>query len=149
MRKLAGFILLVCTILFLVKGCTVKKQWQGKYTTVSYSKIEPKEDFKVWEYIVIAYEVGAVDKHSSVLYRFEIMLNDDKFGALEVCHTSQDMDGYLGAEGYEYVLLAGDVESVRDYIHGQPFITRQIHRKYKSVPDYEIVKNDVISVLSE
>ena len=146
--RFSTYVLLVLLGSYLFTNCVAKKQWQGKYTTVSYTKIEPKEDFKVSSYVVIAYDVGTVDKHSGVIYRFAIMLNDEKFGALEVCDTSQDMIGYMGAEGYEYVLLAGDVESAHDYAHGQPFVARQIHRKYKTAPDYEIVKNDVINVLS-
>lgn len=148
MKRFSAYVLLALMSTCLFVSCVSKKQWQGKYTTVSYTKIEPKEDFKVWEYVVIAYDVGAVDKHSGVIYRFAIMLNDEKFGALEVCDTSQDMFGYLGAEGYEYVLLAGDVESAHDYGHGQPFVVRQMHRKYKTIPTYENVKNDVIDVLS-
>jgi|GEM_PF-5788411 len=148
MKNFSTYMLLVLVSVYLSMNCVAKKQWQGEYTTVSYTKIEPKEDFKVSSYVVVAYDVRAVDKHSGVIYRFAIMLNDEKFGALEVCDTSQDMIGYIGAEGYEYVLLAGDVESARDYGHGQPFVARQIHRKYKTVPDYEIVKNDVINVLS-
>jgi len=147
-KNFSTYMLLISVSICLSMNCVAKKQWQGKYTTVSYTKIEPKEDFKVWEYVVIAYDVGTVDKHSGVIYRFAIMLNDEKFGALEVCDTAQDMIGYMGAEGYEYVLLAGDVESAFDYGHGQPFVVRQIHRKYKTIPSYEIVKNDVIDVLS-
>ena len=121
-------------IVCLIAGCAAKKQWQGKYTTVSYTRIEPKEDFKVWEYIVIAYDVAAVDKYSGVLYRFEIMYNNDKLGALEVCDASQDIFGYIAADGYKYVLVAGDAESERAYAHSLHYTGRLVHRKYKMLP---------------
>ena len=41
------YVLLVLLGSYLFTNCVAKKQWQGKYTTVSYTKIEPKEDFKV------------------------------------------------------------------------------------------------------
>jgi hypothetical protein len=125
-----------------------KKQWQGKYTTVSYISIEPKEDFVVSSYTVVAYDVRNQDEHSHVLYRFDIMLNDEKVGALEVIDFSQEMVASVSTEGYEYCLVAGDVESVHDVGHNQPFVTRLIHRLYKSMPSYEGLKNDVIDVIS-
>lgn len=148
MKKYATCVLLVLAGVFVVVNCMTKKQWQGKYITVSYTSIEPKEDFIVAGRTVVAYDVRIQDKHSHVVYRFELMLNGEKVGALEVTDFSRAMSASMSTEGYEYCLVAGDIESVHDVGYDQPFVSRMIHRMYKKMPTYENVKNDVIDVLS-
>ena len=130
-------------------NCMSKKQWQGNYVTIAYTSIVPKEDFKTSGYVVVAYDIVSQDKHSRVLYRFDIMLNNEKMGTLELCDSSIDTYGYTTAEGYGYYLIAGDIESSE----GNPsslslaWVTHKVHQMYKEQPAYDMVKNDVINVL--
>ena len=148
MKNYVAYALLVVACVYVAAGCMTKKQWQGKYVTLSYTSIEPREDFAVAGYTVVAYDVKKQAKHSHVIYRFDIMRNNEKIGALEVTDFSGEMSVGMSAEGYEYCLVAGDVESVHDVGHNQPFVSRLIHRMYRDMPSYEDVKNDVVDVLS-
>ena len=149
MKYVVKSVIMPLIIMCITLSCVSKKQWQGRYITVSYTSIAPKEDFKASGYIVVAYDIVSQDKHSHVLYRFDIMLDNEKMGTLEICDSSIDMYGFATAEGYEYYLIAGDIESSE----GRPsslsisWVTHKVHQMYKSKPDYDIAKNDVINVL--
>jgi hypothetical protein len=130
-----------------------KKLWQGKYASVSYTSIMPKEDFRAGGYVVVAYDLIERDRHSPVLCRFAVMQRGEKVGALEVCDRSSEATSFsefqAGPE-YKYFLLAGDTESSSTYSSRlPPLLMRKIHRMYKDIPDYDIVKVDVMDVLSE
>jgi hypothetical protein len=148
MKNRVIYALLVLVGVFVVVDCMTKKQWQGTYVTVSYTSIKPKEDFMVAGYAVVAYDVKSQDKHSHVIYRFAIMRHGEKVGALEVTDFSQEVFAGMSAEGYEYCLVAGDIESGHDVGWNKLFVSRVIHRAYKNMPSYETVKNDVIDVVS-
>lgn len=145
-KKLTLYLLIVLVLLC----CVQTRVWQGKYTTVSYTTTIPKEDFKAHGYVVVAYNISEVDKYSAVVYRFDVIERGEKIGALEVCDRSSEdprFSMFQASAEYNYFLLAGETESF--HALGKGIATRQIHRKYKDMPDYEIVKSDVIAVLSE
>lgn len=149
MRNYITSVSLILACILVFAGCAAKKQWQGQYVTISYTSLEPTEDFLASGYTVVAYEVRKQDKNSHVLYRFDIMKKNEKVGALEVTDFSQEMSAGLSAEGYEYGLMAGDDQSVREMGYDRPFVTRLVHQVYEDMPSYEEVKHDVIEVLSE
>lgn len=145
-KKSALCLLTICVVLC----CMQKKLWQGKYTTVSYTSIMPKEDFRVRTYVVVAYDVREVDKYSGVVYRFDVMERNEKIGVLEVCDRSSEDARFsmmLPDPEYKYLLLTGEIESASTLRWG--VAVRGVHRKYKDIPDYDVVKIDVMDVLSE
>jgi len=145
-KIIALYLLIICVLLC----CVQKRQWQGKYITVAYTSIMPKEDFRVGGYVVVAYNLIEVDRYSHVLYRFDVMQMGDKVGALEVCDRSSEdarFSALQASSEYKYFLLAGETESA--HALGLGIATRQIHRMYKDIPNYDEVKSDVIDVLSE
>jgi hypothetical protein len=145
-KIIALYILIVCVLVC----CAQRKVWQGQYGTVAYTTTMPKEDFKVKNYIVVAYNIRETDKYSAVAYRFDVMERGEKIGALEVCDRSSEAAGLSMSQvdsEYKYFLMAG--ETADAHALGLGIATRQIHRMYKEIPDYEKVKTDVINVLSE
>ena len=145
-KKSALYLLIICVLLC----CVQKKLWQGKYTTVSYTSIMPKEDFKVRTYVVVAYDIREVDKYSAVIYRFDVMERNKKIGVLELCDRSSEDARFsmvLPDPEYKYLLLAGEIESA--FTSRLGVAVRGVYRKYKDMPDYDVVKIDVTDVLSQ
>lgn len=145
MNSRAIKILIICVLLC----CVQMKLWQGKYVTVSYTSIAPKEDFRVKNYIVVAYNIREVDRYSNVIHRFDVMARNEKIGSLELCDRSSEDARFSMLQPdpeYKYVLASG-AEST--HALGWGITTRLIHRVYKDIPNYEEVKSDVIDVLSE
>ncbi len=143
--------IVICVFLILFAICTInciaKKQWQGKYISVSYTKEAPKEDFKVSSYTVVAYDIRSQNKHSAIVYRFVIMIDKDKVGALELCDMSMDMEGYSTARGKGYCIIAGDFESMKESLHEHSICWRDVHKIYPELPDYETVKSNIKDIL--
>lgn len=98
---------------------------------------------KTWHHIL-----REVNKYSGVIYRFDVMARNEKIGALEFCDRSSEDARFSMLQPepeYSYV-LASEAEST--HALGLGITTRQIHRMYKEIPNYEEVKSDVIDVLS-
>jgi hypothetical protein len=143
--RIKGLLVFMCLIM---GSCTAKKQWQGQYSTITYTKYEPKEDFKVLNFVVVSFDIKAVDKHSGILYRFEIWSGGKKKGALELCKRSfmeSISDFYLAPQDFEYALMAGRTEGTGTVGFG---FTRRINKTYIDLLDYETLKKDVTVVLS-
>jgi hypothetical protein len=142
MRKLSYCSVILSLMLLVCAQCAMKTAWAGQHIMLTYTKYPPKEDFKAASYVVVAYDVRSIDKFSDVVYRFEMYINEKKMGALELCDRNVVI-GFLepGFE-YEYFLLAGDSRTP-----SKDFYLRQLHKKYEGIPEYSILKNDVIEVL--
>lgn len=153
MKKFSAFVLLVLMSTYLFVSCVSKKQWQGKYTTVSYTKIEPREDFKVGSHIVVLYTPKIHDKKSDVIYRFDIM-KDGKivrrinFVDIVFFITSKRPEPNIGESerDYNYALVdanAEDLEKLGAFI----FSKGETYKLYENLHDHEEIKGEVIDIL--
>lgn len=145
MKKIMQWILITIYI-SLYAQCAQKTLWHGQYIDIKYTGYPPKEDFKVSNYIVVAYNILSVDKNSHVVYRFEIMINGKKEGAVELCDRSVAEGLFVPDEKFKYFLIAGDSRDIERST--QSFLLRKVHKMYETIPDYEILKQDVVEILS-
>ena len=151
MKKFAIFVLLGLISSYLLTGCISKRQWQGKYTKVSYTKIEPKEDFKIGSQIVVSYTPQIYDKKSDVIYRFD-MMKDGKtvrridFVGIVFLITFKKPDPNIGESGrdYDYALMGTNAE---DLDKKSVFIKGETYKLYENLHDYEEIKGEVIDIL--
>ncbi|MGB3477853.1 MAG: hypothetical protein WBB67_01690 [bacterium] len=121
-KNFSTYMLLISVSICLSMNCVAKKQWQGKYTTVSYTKIEPKEDFKCANYIVVSYTPQRYNKKSDVIYRFDIMQDGKTVRRIDFVDivfliTLEKPAPNMGESGrdYDYALVeanAGDLEKI-------------------------------------
>jgi hypothetical protein len=126
----------------MILNCATPHVWQGQFMRVSYTRFEPKEDFKVQNYVVVAFDMYKGNKFAHEFFRFDLYQSGKRVGNLTVCDRSTE-DPMFGAAnlGYNFYLIGGNLEGGNDRpIHA-------IHRRYKDLPDYEKVKNDVKDVL--
>ncbi|MGB3340757.1 MAG: hypothetical protein WBB37_04670 [bacterium] len=153
MNKSLSCAILVLLCSFLFTGCMSKKQWQGNYTTVSYTKIEPKEDFKCADYIIVSYTPQKYNQKSDVIYRFDIMKNDEivrRIDFVEIIFliTFRKPDPNVGESGldYDYALME---TMVKDLDKQDLFILSEgeTYKLYENIHDYEEIKGEVIDVL--
>lgn len=140
----------ICVI-FLSTGCVKTTTWQGKYVTLETTK-PPKEDYKIGDYVVVAYDVQANNKKSEVIYRFDIMQADTIVRAFEfgifkyfVVYLDQFVPGdkawIMENEQPDYCLTELDKTCINK---AKSVIIKYTHcRSYKKLPDYEQVKADM------
>lgn len=135
-------------------NCAPPKLWKGQHMTISYRTLVPKEDFKVGDYVIVAYDIGAKEKRSGIIFRFDLMRYGQKVGVLEIKDRSHknDFEGYLPlpSQEYKYYLLAGETKEPEKFNYDMSIklIRRKIHRMYRNVPSYEKAKIDVIKLLT-
>jgi hypothetical protein len=130
-----------------------KKQWQGQYTTVSYTKIAPEEDFKCANYIVVSYMLQKYNEKSDIIYRFDIMQDDKLVRRIEFVdiiflitfETPNPNKGETGKD-YNYVLMEANVEDI-DKRNVYLFTEGETYKLYENIHDYEEIKGEVIDVL--
>ena len=70
-------------VLILLNSC-VKKQfvvWQGQHADIETHE-QPKEDFKVDDFIVVAYAPCEYDKDSDILYKFALTVEGKQIGLI-------------------------------------------------------------------
>jgi len=140
MRKMCGYAGLFLSAVTI--NCMSQQTWQGQFMKISYTRFEPKEDFKVQNYVVVTFDMYRGNKFVHEFFRFDLYQGGKRVGNLTVCDRSSE-DPMFGAanSGYKYYLIGGDFEGGNDRpIHA-------IHRRYIDLPDYEKVKNDVKEVL--
>lgn len=152
MKRFSAYVLLSLMSTCLFVNCVAKKQWQGKYTTVSYTKIEPKEDFKVGSHIVVSYTPQRYDKKSDVIYRFDIMKDGKTVRRIDFVDivfliTLEKPDPNIGESGrdYDYALMETNTEDLDKSV----FILSkgETHKLYENLHDYEKIKGEVIDIL--
>lgn len=151
MKKHAVLVLFLMSMTLLSVGCVKTTTWQGKYVTLETTKL-PKEDYKIGDYIVVAYDVQANNKKSEVIYRFDIMQADTIVRAFEFGKFKY----YLAF--FDPLFLGGGMwigsEKKPDYCltelakscinKPKSDITYYSHcRSYKTLPTYDKVKADM------
>lgn len=153
MKRFATFVLLGLIGSYLLTGCVSKKQWQGKYATVSYTKIEPKEDFEVGSHIVVLYTPQIYDKKSDVIYRFDIMKDGKTVRRIDFVDivfliTFKKPDPNIGERGrdYDYALMGTNAEDL-DKKGVFIFSEGETYKLYENLHDYEEIKGEVIDIL--
>lgn len=152
MKKVDLITVLVAISCFLLTGCVSKKQWQGDYTTVSYTKIEPKEDFKCANYIIVSYTPQDYNKKSKTIYRFDIMRDDKIVRRIDfteiyilISHTPPPNAGESGRD-YDYALIEANAEDIEK--HGAfIFSTGETYKLYENMHDYDEIKGEIIDIL--
>jgi hypothetical protein len=135
--KNAKFLLLV---ILLLSGCGPKQfLWQGSYIAINTTE-KPKEDFKTNGFIVISYELN---KDANVPYKFALVQDNKQAGVIFLENHSE-----FEALGTSYFLEENGVKRSGSI----PFISSSVnhvsYKSYKTLPKYEEVKNDVITILS-
>jgi hypothetical protein len=153
MKKFPSYVLMILLCGFLFTGCMSKKQWQGQYTTVSYTKIEPKEDFKCTNYIVVSYTPKKYNEKSDVIYRFDIMQDDKivrRFDFIDIIFliTLETPDPNKGETGkdYDYALMEANAEDL-EQVGVFTLSKGETYKLYENLHDYEEIKGEVIDIL--
>lgn len=132
----------LCFVLFIFLltffNCVKKYRYQGLYITIE-TFIRPYEDFKVGKYIVIGYKN---EDDLEIPYQFAVMLNREQVGIIILSYNPE-----LAYEGYKYFLQeVKEKPLVPTYLlKYKEFI---IYQFYYTLPSYDEVKNDIISVLT-
>ncbi len=151
MKRFSTYVLLALMSTYLLVDCVVKKQWQGKYTTVSYTKIEPKEDFKIGSHIVVSYTPQIYDKKSDLIYSFDIMKDGKTVRRIDFVDivfliTFKKPDPNIGESkrDYDYALMEANAE---DLDKKSVFIKGETYKLYENLHDYEEIKGEVIDIL--
>jgi len=153
MKNFSTYMLLILVSVYLSMNCVAKKQWQGKYTTVSYTKIEPKEDFKVGSHIVVSYPPQIYDRKSDVIYRFDIMKDGKTVRRIDFVDivfliTLEKPAPNMGESGrdYDYALMGTNAENL-DKKGVFIFSKGETYKLYENLHDYEKIKGEVIDIL--
>jgi len=153
MKRFSAYVLLALLSTCLFVNCVVKKQWQGKYTTVSYTKIEPKEDFKVGSHIVVSYTPQIYDKKSDVIYRFDIMKDGKTVRRIDFVDVvflltvgKPDPNIVESGRSDDYALMEANAEDL-EKIGVFTFSKGETYKLYENLHDYEEIKGEVIDVL--
>lgn len=153
MRNFSTYMLLILVSVCLSMNCMSKKQWQGKYTTISYTKMEPNEDFKCANYIIVSYTPQRYNKKSDIIYRFDIMQDGKTVRRIDFVDivfliTSDKPDPNIGESGrdYDYALVEANAEDL-EKIGVFTFSKGETYKLYENLHDYEEIKGEVIDIL--
>lgn len=88
----------------LLLSCAPKPfQWQGKYISINTTE-QPKEDFIVGDYIVIAYAPCEYKKNPATLYKFALIMGGRQVGLIIL-----EYDDLCAALGNPYFLEENNV----------------------------------------
>ena len=153
MKKVISCMILVLLCGFLYTGCMSKKQWHGQYTTVTYTEHAPKEDFKCANYIVVSYTPQKYKEKSDVIYRFDIMKDNEIYRRIDFVDiifliTMNRPDPNVGESGrkYRHALVEANAEDIQRF-GVITFSTGETHKLYENLHDYGEIKGEVIDVL--
>ncbi|MFA5033211.1 MAG: hypothetical protein WC614_09335 [bacterium] len=148
--------------LLLLSGCAAPKKflWKGDYVAFNTAE-QPKEDFKAGDYIVISYAPIDSNPKAKIPYKFAFVEGNKQIGLLVVKPTPKNK------KSTEYSL----VEPIKERIRGAPIgfyrlsplsfspydrgLATTSHsydepcKNYVQMPDYETLKNDIITALSD
>ncbi len=139
--KLLNIILVV----LLFQSCAPKKfTWQGQYITITTAE-QPKVDFEVGEYIVVAYAPIEYKKNPDIIYRFSIYKNEKQIGLITV---EYHLELPILSTGEKMYLLEENNYSRKD----EPYYliqsgNKMIYQVYEGTPTYKQARGDVLTIL--
>ncbi|MDD5530234.1 MAG: hypothetical protein PHX21_09425 [bacterium] len=138
--KNAKFLLL---ILLLLSGCAPKQVlWKGNYISINTTET-PKEDFKASGFTVISYAPIEKNKDTYTPYKFALVQDNKQAGVIFLENHSE-----FEALGTSYFLEENGVKRSGPIPFISSFGKHVSYKSYKTLPKYEEVKNDVITILS-
>ncbi|KPL15061.1 hypothetical protein AMJ74_02275 [candidate division WOR_3 bacterium SM1_77] len=158
MRDIKLCVIILLGIILLNCGPN-KFLWQGQYTSIQTVK-EPKEDFLVDDYIVVAYDLFENTKDVSIPYKFVVLKEEEQVA--EFFLTDRPSVNYMNTllkegkdiydisdmmqEGKYYLEEIGPrCEDAHDYLaKSKEYVT---YKSYNTKPSYSYVKSDVVTVL--
>jgi|GEM_PF-1519195 len=131
-------------IFFTLLACAPKPfMWQGKYADISTTEL-PKEDIKVGNYLIVAYNPNEKTKNSQSLYKFAIMRDSIQIGLF--CLEKIPNVGYLFIR--EYLNKNRElIEDIGKYFisERESYIALELYRKPFT---YDEIKNITISKIA-
>ncbi|MFA5033212.1 MAG: hypothetical protein WC614_09340 [bacterium] len=105
---------------------------------------KPKEEFQAGNYIVVAYAPADYLCDADILYKFAIIMGNRKLGVIFLQHHPE-----FNVFGTEYFLEETGVRRTGTIPYETSSNNHVTYKSYPKRPDYETLKNDVISVLSK
>jgi hypothetical protein len=149
--------------LLILSGCAAPKKflWKGDYVAFNTAE-QPKEDFKAGDYIVIAYAPIDSNPKAKIPYKFAFVQGNKQIGLLTLKPTPKNKKSEV-----EYSLVEPIKERTRGVSNGfynlsplsfSPYdrgLATTSHsydetcKNYPQMPDYETLKNDIITALSD
>lgn len=138
-------------IVFLPVLCAQKRVWQGQYITLQTNEF-PKEDFKVGNYIVVAYTPQEYNKKSKVIYQFDIMENQNRtrlivFQECFLLITERPEPNKMDKDkDYDYALIEINPADFGKLKH-LSVVSGTTHKLYEKMHSYEEIKEEVIDVI--
>lgn len=129
----------------LLNFCAKKQAiiWRGQHADIKTHE-QPKEDFKVDDFIVIAYAPCEYDENSEVLYKFALTVEGKQIGLIYLEEASKY--GYLLCHEYfkKYYSCIKDLSKfcVTDY---DTYVTFGL---WRDKPEYKALKYEVITTVT-
>jgi hypothetical protein len=124
-------------LMIMVLNCATPFVWQGQYIKINTTE-QPKEDFVVGDYIIIAYAPCEYRKNATRLYKFALIQNGRQAGMIILDRSDFILPVYyLEESGYPpkgNFRISGSANHVT-------------YNQYKKPPDYEHVKGDVTTLI--
>ncbi|MDD2891287.1 MAG: hypothetical protein PHE49_11720 [bacterium] len=105
---------------------------------------KPKEEFQAGNYIVVAYAPADYLYDADILYKFAVIMGNRKIGVIFLQHHPE-----FNVFGTEYFLEETGVRRTGTIPYETSSNNHVTYKSYPKRPDYETIKNDVISVLSK
>jgi TonB family protein len=147
MRKIIyqGLQIAILLVMILLNSCAKKQAviWQGQHADIETHE-QPKEDFKVDDFIVVAYAPCEYDENSEVLYKFALTVEGKQIGLIYLEDASTY--GYLFSHEYfkKYYFCIKDLSkfSVTDY---DTYVTFGL---WRDRPEYKALKYEVITAVT-
>ncbi|MGB3477793.1 MAG: energy transducer TonB [bacterium] len=117
--------------------------WHGRYADIATLE-QPKEDFKVNDYIIVAYAPCEEDEDSDELYKFALTLDGKQIGLIFLKKLFRD--GYLICHNY-FQENSDLVETISKSVtfENDRYITYEI---YRDRPDYKALKYKAITAVT-
>jgi len=146
--------ILLLVVLVTANCSSPKALWKGNYITIETTG-KPKEDFKVGEYIVVAYAPVEYGKNYDALYEFAIILNGQQIKLIKLMYYP-DWSEWVEARSFYYLEedINIDYEFVDVYDYEERGLVKNLggkktvylYKVYIEQPTYEEVKKDVTGI---
>jgi hypothetical protein len=149
-------IIILSFAFMLTINCAPKRYWTGQHITLQI-KNEPKEDFIARGFVVVAYTEFSKNDRSQDVFRFDAYKNNKlarvieclPWGALKyLVQVDQNPENYQFGICESRAIKHGVNSGLTVGLEPVVEVKGRIYKYYKTFPDYEKIKADVIQVLS-